>query len=168
MSRTLVFKKEVEWAGTANLRQGFSQLEVTAVKWWLEKLRFTPLRTTKGPHRSVHARQTTFVEMAILLETQTNLQLGGPKADLARKVALLRGILRYLMSHGDPREGKVKTNFDKFFDPRKYVSSLEPQIGTRSHGIWRCFQRTQGRAQVDFVVAQLHRAQVHFEEKHKK
>ena len=67
------------------------------------------------------------------------------------------------MGHCDPREGKTKTNFDKFFCPKKYVSSLEPLLGCRFHGIWRSFQWYQGKTQIDFVTAQLHRAQVHFE-----
>ena len=104
----LQFLEPIPWKGNASTCQGLTRLELEAVKWWLEKTRFTALHGTARDGYSYRSCQTTYVEMAIALELETRVHLGGPSADLSRKVALLRTALRFLMQNCSPRSSEAR------------------------------------------------------------
>ena len=151
------------WESSLCLKMGVSKVEMEAVKWWLETTRFSPPHGEPGRKGSSRSRMATFAEMAIALEADTAIQLGGAKTDLARKIDFLRAAIRYLMKHCNPRTLKKtrrgKVSFDSFFLPKKNAGSLEPLTGTRLAGIGRRIQWRQGDAALDFIAAHAYRAQ---------
>ena len=95
----LRFLVDTPWKCNNSTHQGFSRMEIDAIRWWLEKTRFTQLHGTDLDGRSFRSRQTTFVEVALAIEAETRVLLGGPNTDLARKVVMLRAGIRFLMTH---------------------------------------------------------------------
>jgi hypothetical protein len=153
----LCFQDPIPWSQDTCTYQGLTKVEVEAIKWWLERSRFTAVHGTCGDGYSSRSCQTTFVEMAIAVEIETRVHLGGPDTDLARKVALLRTALRFLMGKCRPKlgEGKRKKaiTFEAFFSPRKYIGSLEHITGQRLPGIFRGIAWRGGTRQTGYIAA---------------
>ena len=120
-------------------RQGFLRSEALAVKTWLENAEFTLKFGKLKKGAASRANRTTFIELVIAIEVDTAVGIGGTEADLARKVTLLRNILRYLMCECRPSTNdracrNKKVSFEDFFAPVKYCRSLEPISGERHAG----------------------------------
>ena len=145
---TLEFSLAIPWADAKCLKLGITKMEAEAIKWWLETTRFSTYHGEPGFDGSSRSRMATFAEMAISLEADTAIQLGGANTDLARKIFLLRAAIRYLMSNCGPRTmrntRRAKVSFDKFFCPKKHAGSLETITGGRHAGIGRGILWRQG------------------------
>ena len=112
-----------------------------------------------GRRQSCRIRQATYAEMVIALEADTQVHLGGPRADLARKITLLRNAIRFIMKQCQPKvkiDGKVKVvSFSAFFTPKLYLGCVEPLLGIRLPGIFRGIRWNQGGIQIDLNAANL-------------
>ena len=165
---SLSFRDEIPWKGTMMTRQGLTRADLEALKWWVEDAKFTAFHGTVGDGASHRSRMTTFVEITIALELESGVQLGGPDADLARKVALVRTGLRFLMANCRPKcdnpACKRKLTFEGFFQPRKYVGTLENIIGVRLAGIYRGVAWRHGPAQAEILAACAYKANLKYRE----
>ena len=76
---------------------GTNLTEADAVYTWLNQMLFTGMLdnlTHIPPDTDIHQFQCTFHEMAIALEYDVHIALGGPKADLHTKAILLQKLMR--------------------------------------------------------------------------
>jgi len=86
-----------------------NQVELHAIRWWISKLTFSDVRTNTwhgnnqiektSDYSKLKHYQCTFVELAIALEAETNVCLGGAYTDLLQKSKLIQIALRFLTQH---------------------------------------------------------------------
>ena len=163
---TLAFSLQIPWKDNLATHHGLTRVEVEAIKWWLESTKFTAWHGTTGSGYSHRSCMKTFVEIALALEIETGIHLGGPNADLARKTTLLRAGMRFLMSNCKPRTNdpkcKKSLTFDGFFCQKKYVGTLEVITSQRMAGIYRGIAWRHGSHQAGTIAAVSYLAGLHY------
>ena len=116
-------------------------MELEAIRWWLESTKFAAWHGTTGRGYSSRSCQTTFAEISIAVEMDAIIHLGGPDADPARKISLLRTATRFVMTRCQPKSNdptcKKRLTYDGFFVQKKYIGSVEALVGMRLPGIFR-------------------------------
>jgi hypothetical protein len=116
--------------------------------------------------------QCTFFELAIALEAETNVCLGGAYADVQKKSNLLQTALKFLCKHSKMQFQRIGGGHDNKRKQQSYKQLFEaaPQQSTRPitgvwlYGIERKPQWIHGDDTEDVIAANLFRARIHYEE----
>ena len=94
--------------------------QVHAIAWWLNRTPFSAASSTIAPCDDHTTYQCTYPELALAIEMDTGVGLGGPCADLHAKSDTVVKILRFLVSTiGVQLNGeKSRQSFKSLFAPR--------------------------------------------------
>ena len=91
---------------------GISHAEVHAVTRWITQTPFTGKSSQVCPSENTDVYQCTYTEVAIAIDAQTGVFLGGHTSDLAVKADVLQRILRLITSKIQLRTNGSKVNLN--------------------------------------------------------
>ena len=159
-----------------------NRVQLHAITWWLSRLTYSAsLRSTCHGNKKVERAsaysqmshfQCTFFELAIALEAETNVCLGGAYADVQKKSNLLQTALRFLCKHSKMQFQRIGREGDNKQKRLSYKQLFEaaPQHSTRPitgvwlYGIERKPHWLHGDYTEDVIAANLFRARIYYEE----
>ena len=146
--------------------KGLTLEETHAIAHWVQANKWTPLHDDEQrPVESIIGHyQCTYFEAALALEIDTDVKLGGPKADWATKANLMRIGIRNIHSTFDLRleSQRNQPSFKQLFDARIRRCARDV-TGLWLHGLGRRPLWQNGIAVEHAITIKLHFASQHFD-----